>query len=159
MDLLLKLSETLWHFLPTIVFLMITLLLVVDHGMAILLNHLPWWPNDLSCLCISLHDTLLLVKLDNSCESALGQIALQLTHVLRVTKVMLMHVIIRNAFHDLYIILQCVQLLCLHPVVNRLLHRERFAIFVVNFELVVLRFLHTLNLRKSFQGRAYVVVR
>lgn len=156
---LLKLSEALWHFLPTIVFLMITLLLVVDHGMAILLNHLPRLPNDLSCDCISLHDTLLLVKLNNSCESTLGQIALQLTHVLWVTKVMLMHVIIRNAFHDLYIILQCVQLLCLHPVVNWLLHRERFAIFVVNLELVVLRFLHTLNLRESFQGRAYVVVR
>ena len=138
---------------------MITLLLVVDHRMAILLDHLPWWANDLTWHSISLHETLLLVKLDNSWESTLGKIALQLTHVLRVSKVMLMHVIIRNAFHDLYIILQCVQLLCLHPVVNRLLHRERFAIFVVNFELVVYRFLHTLNLRESFQRRAYVVVR
>lgn len=83
--------------MTTIVFLMVRLLLVVNHGVTILFNHLPWLSNHLITHGVSLQKILLLVKgyrLHHLWEAALGQIPLELANVFRIGKIIVVNVVI-----------------------------------------------------------------
>ena len=151
--LLLELSEALWQFMPTVIFL-VARMLIVYHRVTILLHHLPGLTNHLIGHCITLHKLLvILYRLQHLRKSTLSQISLKLSHILWVLQINVVHIIIRNAFLQLSIILQGIVILPLHTVTHWLLHCKRFPIFIYKFLriFVILRFFHTLNWRKTFQ--------